>query len=179
MRLIFLLIGLLFFGCKTTQINTDYTIDFSDITIVGDCGTYIHKSKITNKPLDGRYKVVSNRKIYSITKFKNGITQYKKRYNRNRILDRIEQLKSDSSIHVQYNHKYALSPWVDSKPYDSIQEYRTKHYENYPTKVIIFYEGNRCQYTFDYDDPGTLKTVVTGGCELEYNSLRQTILNTK
>jgi hypothetical protein len=181
MRIIILLIGLLFFGCKTLQFNTEYTIDYSDKIIVGNCGTYVHKSKITKKPLDGLYKVVSGRKVYSISKYQKGLLQFQKTYWKGKLWHKQEQLKSDTSIYVRYNNKYTLLSWSDSKPYDSIQEYRTKHYNNYPVKVNVFFEGNSCQYTFDYDAlAGRLKIVVTG-CELEYAPvhLEHAILNTE
>ena len=187
MRLILLFIGLLFFGCKTTQFNTDYTIDFSDITIVESCDIYTYNSKITGKPLDGLYKVISGRKVYSITKYKKGVLISDKTYWKGKLWYRQEQLKLDTSIYVRYNHKYTLLSWSDSKPYDSIQEYRTKYYSNYPAKVIIFYEGNTCEYKFNYDDTfvyddliGRLEIVVTG-CELEYAPVHveDAILNTE
>ena len=177
MRLLISLLCLLFFSCKTPQFNTDYTIDYSDIKVVMDCDIYMHKSKITNKPLNGLYRVVSNRKHYSITKFKNGIVQSKKFYGKNKLLQRSEQLNSDTSIYIEYYSKKRLSFWNDSKPYDSIHAY----YKKYPTQINLFYKGDTCKYTFEYNSLiGRLK-IVTKGCKLEYipSELKSAVLNTK
>ncbi|WP_064968109.1 hypothetical protein [Tenacibaculum ovolyticum] len=180
MRIIILLIGLLFFGCKTIQFNIEYTIDYSDMKKVGNsCGIYVHKSKITGKTLDGVYKVGSSRKFSSIIKFKKGLIQSEKIYFRGKLQYKEEQLKSDSSIHVQYYYKNNLSCWNDSKPYDSIQEYRVKKYSKYPVKVNVFYKDDVCKYTFDYDNLIGELRIEEKGYELEYIPFcfEQTILD--
>ncbi|WP_064968108.1 hypothetical protein [Tenacibaculum ovolyticum] len=174
MRIIILLIGLLFFSCKTLQISKEYTINYSDITVLQSCDTYIYE--INNKPLEGVYKIVYN-KGYSITKFKKGIVQLKKGYIKNKLWYRRELNKQGGDVFIEYYEKKIPSFWSTSNSYDSIYTYSKK----YPMKTVVFYEGNMCQYTFDYDASiGKLKINVAG-CNLKYvpSALESAILNTK
>ena len=99
MRITIFLIGLLFFGCKTQQFNTDYTINNSDITIVENCDMIdMYISKITGKPLNGVYKIISERRLYSISIFKKGVLISEESYLKNKLWYKRKQLNSDNSI---------------------------------------------------------------------------------
>jgi len=176
MRILIFLLCLGFYSCKTPQFNTEYTIDYADITLVQNCDTYIYKLKNNNTPLDGLYKIVNN-KGYSIAKYKNGLLQSKKGYIKHKLLYSREQLKSDTSIFIEYYDKKISSFWSSLKPYDSIHTY----FKNYPIRTNLFYKGNKCEYMYNYDDLDSKLTVVVTGCKLKYlpSALESAILNTE